>query len=513
MKKIILFLFTLICFISVNKAIAQPTLQMAGVNNSLYDRTTVSAVCTNLGGWPSSGFGYGFIYDTVTPPLKKTGAKLKQVSASAPVVNTIFNTTIDGLVSGKTYYVRAYAKRTSPADTVYSDILTVNIPLADDPIMVAYPASGIGLNSATITGEITDKKDAPAILTKGLVYDTLPNPKLKVGTHIFFTAAITSYPFTMTSNLTNLKEGQDYYFRSFCIIKFANRTKNDTIYSDTIMFKTFHACGNVPTNVVIDSIGITSAFVSWTKGEGQTKWEIDCDIAGHVPGGVGVRPTIMSTNDTITLTGLTGNVSYTVFIRAVCPDRYSDWSLVKIFTTLPPPCAPITNLSVVSYENSSAIVTWTPGSMIQNQWEVLFVKSNQNFPDNGTIIRNNPIFHPIGLTDTTQYKVKVRAICENDVNSEWSDEYRFRTKLSGLEDIDNEIPKVSIYPNPTDGTINFKTENNDVTKIEIWNSLGELIFYSDKLPKTYTLNNQSKGLFLIKIFTGEKVQIEKVILK
>lgn len=511
MKKIILFLFTLICFISVNKAIAQPTLQMAGVNNSLYDRTTVSAVCTNLGGWPSSGFGYGFIYDTVTPPLKKTGAKLKQVSASAPVVNSIFNTTIDGLVSGKTYYVRAYAKRTSPADTVYSDILTVNIPLAVDPIMVAYPASGIGLNSATITGEITDKKDAPAILTKGLVYDTLPNPKLKVGTHIFFTAAITSYPFTMTSNLTNLKEGQDYYYRTFSIIKFSNRTTSDTIYSDTSHFKTLHACGFVPNDVKVDSITITSAFISWTKGLGQTKWEVDCDIAGHVPG-MGTRTPIMSNNDTITLNGLEGNVSYTVFVRAVCPDRYSDWSLVKTFTTLPPPCAEVKNISVSSNSHSSAIITWFPGSMVQTQWEVLFAKYTENFPDTGTIIRNYPLFHPIGLTQMTKYKLRVRAVCDNGLNSEWSD-FIFITIGAGLDEELESLPPTKIFPNPTDGTINFQTENKNISKVEIWNYLGELIFYSDKLPQTYTLTNQAKGLFLVKIFTGEEVQIEKVILK
>lgn len=507
MKKIILFLFTLICFISVNKAIAQPTLQMAGVVNLQYDKATFNAMCTNYGGWTING--YGFVYDTLTPPLRKTGAKIKSVATNAPGLNVQFSTTVDMLVSGKTYYVRAYAKK-STGDTVYSDILTFNTPIATPPVMVVYPATNVSLTSATIKGEITSLEDAPSILSRGFVYDTLTNPKLKVGTHIFFTGGI-SYPYSMTSNLTNLIEGKDYYYRTFSIIKFSNRTTSDTIYSDTSHFKTLHACGFVPNDVKVDSITITSAFISWTKGLGQTKWEVDCDIAGHVPG-MGTRTPIMSNNDTITLNGLEGNVSYTVFVRAVCPDRYSDWSLVKTFTTLPPPCAEVKNISVSSNSHSSAIITWFPGSMVQTQWEVLFAKYTENFPDTGTIIRNYPLFHPIGLTQMTKYKLRVRAVCDNGLNSEWSD-FIFITIGAGLDEELESLPPTKIFPNPTDGTINFQTENKNISKVEIWNNLGELIFYSDKLPLTYTLTNQAKGLFLVKIFTGEEVQIEKVILK
>lgn len=507
MKKIILFLFTLICFISVNKAIAQPTLQMAGVVNVQYDKATFNAMCTNYGGWTING--YGFVYDTLTPPLRKTGAKIKSVATNAPALNVQFSTTVDMLVSGKKYYVRAYAKRLN-GDTIYSDTLTFTPPIATPPVMVVYPATNVSLTSATINGEITSIEDAPSILSRGFVYDTLTDPKLKVGTHIFFTGGI-SYPYSMTSNLTNLIEGKDYYYRTFSIIKFSNRTTSDTIYSDTSHFKTLHACGFVPNDVKVDSITITSAFISWTKGLGQTKWEVDCDIAGHVPG-MGTRTPIMSNNDTITLNGLEGNVSYTVFVRAVCPDRYSDWSLVKTFTTLPPPCAEVKNISVSSNSHSSAIITWFPGSMVQTQWEVLFAKYTENFPDTGTIIRNYPLFHPIGLTQMTKYKLRVRAVCDNGLNSEWSD-FIFITILSGLDEELESLPPTKIFPNPTDGTINFQTENKNISKVEIWNNLGELIFYSDKLPLTYTLTNQAKGLFLVKIFTGEEVQIEKVILK
>lgn len=517
MKKIILFLFTLICFISVNKAIAQPVLQMDSVTDISYSSARFVGSCSSLGGWAVNG--HGFIFDTIYPPSRITGAKIKQVSAAAPsLTNRFFTTTnpaiaSEVLASGKTYYVRVYSKKSNPADTVYSDTLSFTTKMPIKPAIKALPATNITLTTAKLNGEITARNDAPSILAKGFVYDTLPDPKLIISRFVANTTAASTFPFSMSENINNLVSGKYYYYRTYCIFKYNNRLTNDTIYSDTIGFRVLHPCGMAPFDVIIDSITIKTAKVSWTKGIGQTKWEVDFEFAGHTPG----NGIIVSSNyDSITLTELVGGRNYSVFVRSVCNDfyNYSDWSLTTTFSTLPPLCSPIYNIHANAIRHSSASISWSPGTMLQNKWEVLFVKSTQNFPDTGTIITNNPIFSPIGLQQTTQYKMKVRAICENGYNSDWSEEYRFSTNFSNLDDeLENGIPPTKIFPNPTDGTINFQTENKNISKVEIWNNLGELIFYSDKLPQTYTLTNQAKGLFLIKIFTGEKVQIEKVILK
>ena len=55
-------------------------------------------------------------------------------------------------------------------------------------------------------------------------------------------------------------------------------------------------------------------------------------------------------------------------------------------------------------------------------------------------------------------------------------------------------------------------KKEDVSKIEIWSSLGELIYKSNYLPETLTLEHYSKGLYLVKIYKEDKVQIEKIIL-
>lgn len=512
MRKFILISLILFSFVFVNKVIAQPTVNMVSLTSPTFSGATMTGVVTDLGGWAVNGVG--FIYDTLPMPTRATGAKCKQVSTTV-VVNTSFvYTSASGfyMASGKTYYVRAFAKKTTGgADTVFSAPMAVTTPMPTPPTLRMDSVSNIMLQSAKLYGTVTAKNDAGTLSGKGFVYsNTQIMPTITNATNAYTSGTFSTIPNSWSSNISNLYSGQKYYVRPYVIFKYVNKTLNDTIYSDTITFRTLHACGSVPTDVNVDNITTTTARVSFTPKQAQTAWQLDYDYAGHTPG-TGTQAT--TTNDTVDISGLIGNQSYSIFVRAVCGDTlYSDWSIIKTFTTLPYPCAPITNIYVTTVNHSSAQISWTPGAISQNRWEVCFAKSTQPFPDNGTIT-THPSISLVGLTPQTQYKLKVRALC-NDLISDWSTEYVFSTTISGIEDEAKEdVEKVIIYPNPTNGTINFKAENKErITKVEIWSSLGEIIYTSNKLPETYTLINQTKGLFLVKIFTNDYVQVEKVVL-
>lgn len=513
MRKLILISFILFSFIFVNKVIAQPTVNMVSLTSPTFSGVTMTGVVTDLGGWAVNGVG--FIYDTLPMPTRATGAKCKQVSATV-VVNTSFvYTSASGfyMASGKTYYVRAFAKKTiGGVDTVFSAPMAVTTPMPTAPSLKMDSVTNIMLQSATIYGTVMAKNDANAFVGKGFVYsNTQTMPTIGNGTNAYTAGGISVFPYHWSSNIANLYAGQNYFVRFYAIYRYINKTVNDTVYSDTIKFRTLHACGLVPTDVNVDNITVTTARVSFTPAIAQTAWELDYEYAGHTPG-TGTHVT--TTSDTVEISGLIGNKGYSIFVRAVCENNiYSDWSIIKTFTTLPYPCAPITNIYVTDITHSSAQISWTPGAMSQSRWEVCFIKSSLPFPDNGVIVTNNPILPLVGLTPQTEYKLKVRALC-NDLISDWSTEHVFSTIISGIEDEAKEdVEKVIIYPNPTNGTINFKSENKeDITKVEIWSSLGELIYNSNKLPETYTLINQTKGLFLVKIFTKDYIQVEKVVL-
>lgn len=521
MKKFIFISLMLFSFVFVNKIIAQPTVNMVSVTDSITSYgVRMTGIIPSKGGWTVNS--YGFIYDTIPMPTRATGAKSYRVGTTNLIEGTNFSyfptNTNYYMISGKTYYVRAYAAKSStsspssPADTVFSSPLSVYVPMPTPPSLLMRPTTDISLLIATLNGTVVEKNDAYSFTGRGFVYSSTESmPTINNSTRVSVTGSTSTVPDSLSSNLINLVSGQEYIVRCYTFSKYRNTNNRvDTTYSDTISFKTLHACGSIPLNVNVDNITETTARASFTTRLGQTVWQLDYEYAGHIPG-TGTQ--VITTNDTVDLSGLTGGKSYSLFVRAICDTIYSDWSAMKSFTTVAPPCAPITNIYVTEIRHSSAKISWTPGASSQSRWEVCFAKSTQNFPDIGTIIETNSIFTPIGLIPQTQYKLKIRALC-NDLLSDWSEDYYFTTGINGLEDeVNEDVEKVIIYPNPTNGTINFKVENKEkISKIEIWSSLGELIYTSNVLPETYTLTNQTKGLFLVKIFTNNYVQVEKVVL-
>jgi hypothetical protein len=184
---------------------------------------------------------------------------------------------------------------------------------------------------------------------------------------------------------------------------------------------------------------------------------------------------------------------------------------MRNFVTLPPLCANVSGVRTTEVQHSSVKITWNPGSMSQDRWEVIFAQSNQTLPNSGVIIYDNPIFSPIGLTPQTEYKMKVRAVCSDGEVSSWSDEFVFNTIQQGIEDAEI-VENVDIYPNPTSGKISFKANNLRVEKIEILNLLGEVVYYSDKLPEEFDFENK-KGIFFVNIYTEKGIQTKKIVVK
>lgn len=92
-----------------------------------------------------------------------------------------------------------------------------------------------------------------------------------------------------------------------------------------------------PTNVLASGANSSSVQVSWTDNAGATQWEVIVQPAGTgYPTGTG---TIVSTNP-YTVTGLTSNTPYEVWVRAICSASDSSaWSGPSNFATTANYCA------------------------------------------------------------------------------------------------------------------------------------------------------------------------------
>jgi hypothetical protein len=86
--------------------------------------------------------------------------------------------------------------------------------------------------------------------------------------------------------------------------------------------------------------------------------------------------------------------------------------------------------------------------------------------------------------------------------------------LTGIENASNK--EFSIYPNPSNGliNINFSTMSPDEVTIRVYNTVGQLVFYSEKifnnLQAIIDLHNQSHGIYFLEISSNQVIQRKKI---
>jgi hypothetical protein len=89
----------------------------------------------------------------------------------------------------------------------------------------------------------------------------------------------------------------------------------------------------------------------------------------------------------------------------------------------------------------------------------------------------------------------------------------FRSAEIGFEDKDKK--EFFITPNPTTGKLIFKTSIEELKHVTIFNIAGTLIYDKMHLEQQFEidLQNQTKGVYLIKITSGNNTNIKKVVLQ
>ncbi len=100
-------------------------------------------------------------------------------------------------------------------------------------------------------------------------------------------------------------------------------------YVDDIVVDRIPTCPR-PKNVALDSVGETTATIRWTSAAGSYDIEYGPQGFSH-----GSGTTVSTTENSITLTGLSQGLTYNVYVRAHCTTTdTSDWSFAYAFTTV-----------------------------------------------------------------------------------------------------------------------------------------------------------------------------------
>lgn len=163
-----------------------------------------------------------------------------------------------------------------------------------------------------------------------------------------------------------------------------------------------------------------------------------------------------------------------------------------------PTCATPENLNVNELSTSTAEISWTVGEE-ETQWEVIYGESGFDTDNEGTtqIVEETEITL-VDLEENKTYDVYVRAICEEDLYSDWVGPETFTTEHLGVEDV--VFKDFTYYPNP----INSKLTLNATSVIEqatVYTILGQRVF--ETAPNVTTidldLGNLQAGSYLLQV--------------
>lgn len=222
---------------------------------------------------------------------------------------------------------------------------------------------------------------------------------------------------TKPYTLTGLIAGETYY------AYVRGNYNNGERYSNWSNACTFEVGCYTPT--IAESMATCNqAYFSWIPVGSETSWQVAfSDQLGFNPNAV--------TPETVTLQyyvreELATGVTYYAHVRAVCGEGdYSDWSEEVSMTT---ECFAPSNLQESSVTSTTATLAWTQGSN-ESQWQVSYSTTAGFTPESGTVVTvDSKPYTLSGLTLNTQYYAYVRAVCGENIYSDWSNICAFMPK-------------------------------------------------------------------------------------
>lgn len=403
------------------------------ITSDVNDITKTSATCggnvTDDGG---SEVGVkGVCWSTTSNP---TIDKDAHTSDGSGIGN--YTSSITGLTSNTTYYVRAYA--TNSAGTSYGEQKNFTTDSENTiPIVNTSEASDVTKNTAVCGGEVVDDGGSE-VTSRGVCWNTSPYPTIDCnytvdghGEGVF------------VSNLDNLEHSTTYYVRAYAINSIG------VIYGEEISFKTLP---EIPSVVTYPLSSITQTTVSCggnvTDGGGTVV------ISRGVCWSTEQNPTIENSHTTdgsglgdftSSITGLTLKTTY--YIRAYATNSEgTGYGEERSFTTLPELPTVIT-YPVTDFTGNSATFG---GNVISDGGEEIIrgfcwsTSENPTINDNHTENGNGIGDFYANITELepiTEYYV--RAYATNSAGTSYGEQMSFTTlyaPINGHDWIDLGLP-------------------------------------------------------------------------
>ncbi len=171
-------------------------------------------------------------------------------------------------------------------------------------------------------------------------------------------------------------------------------------------FKITSTC-TAPTSLASSNVTKNSATLTWSQSGGITDWILSYSTTNDIS--TATSETISGTASH-SLSGLANGTTYYVWVKAKCCDCINSDAVSTNFTTLCPVPTIVTTASNIG--GNSADISWTPGGS-ETSWEYTDDNGANWYSIAGVTGTTTKTATISGLTSTTEYSIKVRAVCAN----------------------------------------------------------------------------------------------------
>ena len=166
-----------------------------------------------------------------------------------------------------------------------------------------------------------------------------------------------------------------------------------------------------PESGTISNVSVRSADIEWAAVEGATGYKLAYST-GDDPESAIVSDVAATTK---TLTDLTPETTYNVWVATACGASQSTWRSLGSFTTQIA-CAQVTNAAVTSVTGTAIALGWSIDNSVGGTSTAVEVSYKEADADEWTVYNTTDNFYIFsGLTEGTEYNFRLRNICSDDI--------------------------------------------------------------------------------------------------
>lgn len=180
----------------------------------------------------------------------------------------------------------------------------------------------------------------------------------------------------------------------------------------------------LPSDVSIISITENTASISWTSNSENVSFQIEY---GETNFELGNGNVLSSNNNSITITGLNSGINYSLYVRTVCNNDFSNWVGPVNFSTPEETCVAPTDLQVFNIDSNYAEFYWnTQNNIISSTIE--YGEAGFTLGQGISNTTSNNFYFAENLLPSTEYEFYVKTNCSSDNSSEYIGPIAFTTE-------------------------------------------------------------------------------------